>query len=90
MFSHRPHISDFNPNISYFFSLVHPESSYCDRVSKEEYVKQSKDCTEESLVNLMNTVLDDTNISLKEKKHRLKQFQKSYPQLYERNFDGML
>ncbi|BFZ09926.1 hypothetical protein BsWGS_12965 [Bradybaena similaris] len=70
--------------------LLECESSYCDRVSKEEYVKQSKDCTEESLVNLMNTVLDDTNISLKEKKHRLKQFQKSYPQLYERNFDGML
>ncbi|GFS16177.1 DEP domain-containing protein 7 [Elysia marginata] len=70
--------------------LVDCELSFCDRVSKEEFDRQSKNCTQSSLIDLMNSVLDDTSMSLKEKKNRLKQFQKSYPQLYEENFDGML
>ncbi|RUS81013.1 hypothetical protein EGW08_011218 [Elysia chlorotica] len=71
-------------------SLLDCELSFCSRVSKEEFERQSKNCTQNSLIDLMNSVLDDTNMSLKEKKNRLKQFQKSYPQLYEQNFDGML
>lgn len=70
--------------------LLACELSFCNRVSKEEFDRQSKNCTQSSLIDLMNSVLDDTNMSLKEKKTRLKQFQKSYPQLYEQNFDGML
>ncbi|XP_013083468.2 DEP domain-containing protein 7-like [Biomphalaria glabrata] len=71
-------------------SMLDCEASFCNRVSAEEYKRQSKDCTELSLIELMNSVLDDTSISLKDKKHRLKQFQKSYPDLFERNFEGML
>ncbi|KAH9505576.1 hypothetical protein Btru_055918 [Bulinus truncatus] len=71
-------------------SMVDCETSFCNRVSTEEYERQSKDCTELSLIELMNSVLDDTSISLKEKKHRLKQFHKSYPNLFERYFEGLL
>ncbi|CAL1542289.1 unnamed protein product [Lymnaea stagnalis] len=71
-------------------AMLDCEASYCNRVSKEEFERQSKDCTEVSLIDLMNTVLDDTSLSLKEKKHRLKQFQKSYPDLFEQNFQGLL
>ncbi|KAK3774571.1 hypothetical protein RRG08_035001 [Elysia crispata] len=70
--------------------LLTCELSFCRRVSKEEFERQSKNCTKNSLIDLMNSVLDDTKMSLKEKKNRLKQFQKSYPDLYEQNFDGML
>ena len=66
------------------------DSSFCRRVSMEEFERQSKTCTEESLINLINSILDDTKISLKEKKNKLKAFQKSYPDLYERNFDGLI
>ncbi|GFO42738.1 dep domain-containing protein 7 [Plakobranchus ocellatus] len=71
-------------------TLLACESSFCSRVSKEEFERQSKSCTENSLIDLMNSVLDDIKMSLKEKKSRLKQFQKSYPQLYDQHFDGML
>lgn len=70
--------------------LLGVESSFCSRVSVEEFERQSKDCTEESLIDLMNTILDDVNLSLKEKKQKLKAFHKSYPHLYEQHFNGMM
>ena len=66
------------------------DTAYCDRVSREEYARQSKDCTQEGLVAMMNDLLDDTKVTLKEKKQRLKQFQKCYPTLYEEHFPGMV
>ena len=65
-------------------------AAYCSRVSREEYARQSKDCTREALVAMMNDLLDDTKATLKEKKQRLKQFQKCYPTLYEEHFSGMV
>ena len=66
------------------------DATYCSRVSREEYARQSKDCTREALVAMMNDLLDDTKATLKEKKQRLKQFQKCYPTLYEEHFSGMV
>ncbi|KAK7503281.1 hypothetical protein BaRGS_00005546 [Batillaria attramentaria] len=66
------------------------DTTFCDRVSREEYQRQARDCTQDALISLMNNVLDDTKVPLKEKKHRLKQFQKCYPTLYEEHFSGMV
>ncbi|PVD28776.1 hypothetical protein C0Q70_11371 [Pomacea canaliculata] len=71
-------------------SLPEYDTTFCDRVSKEEFDRQARDCTQEALVNLMNNILDDTKLTLKEKKQKLKHFQKCYPTLYERHFSGMV
>ena len=65
------------------------EATFCDRVSEDEYKKQQRDFTEAAIVDLMNAMIDNTKFSLKEKKQRLKQFQKTYPKLYEERFSDM-
>ncbi|XP_046359216.1 DEP domain-containing protein 7-like isoform X1 [Haliotis rufescens] len=66
------------------------DSTFCSRVTQEEYQKQSEDGTKEALIEMMNSVLDDTQVPLKEKKQRLKCFQKIYPALYEKYFQGLI
>ena len=66
------------------------DTSYCQRISKEEYEEQCQTSTNQALVGMMNTVLDNTKMSLKEKMRRLKQFRKCYPVLYEEHFSGMV
>lgn len=74
-------------SVDYF---VPPDSTFCSRVTQEEYQKQSEDGTKEALIEMMNSVLDDTQVPLKEKKQRLKCFQKIYPALYEKYFQGLI
>ncbi|KAK3097684.1 hypothetical protein FSP39_012092 [Pinctada imbricata] len=64
--------------------------TYCSQVSLEQYKKQAVEGTKSALVDMMNGILDNTTISLKEKKQRLKQFQKCHPQLYAQHFSEML
>lgn len=66
------------------------DNTYCTQVTVIEYQKQSEVCTENALVQMMNTILDDTNLHLKDKKQRLRQFQKHHPDLYNKHFSGML
>ncbi|KAJ8315435.1 hypothetical protein KUTeg_007585 [Tegillarca granosa] len=66
------------------------DNTYCRQVSVDEYDKQAEECTQNALVSLMNNILDDTKLSLKDKKQRLKQFQKYHPNLYSKHFSGML
>ncbi|XP_076466136.1 DEP domain-containing protein 7-like [Babylonia areolata] len=66
------------------------DTAFCERVSQAEYARQARDCTQEGLIAMVNGILDDTRMTLKEKKQRLKQFQKCYPTLYEEHFSGML
>ncbi len=73
-------------NENFLFIL---DMTYCARVSDEEYRSQTEECTEQALVDLMNSVLDNTQFSLKEKKQRLKQFQKHHPYLHEKYFSNI-
>ncbi|XP_052088816.1 DEP domain-containing protein 7-like [Mytilus californianus] len=66
------------------------DNTYCTQVTVVEYQKQSEVCTENALVQMMNTILDDTNLHLKDKKQHLRQFQKHHPDLYNKHFSGML
>ena len=60
--------------------------TYCARISEDEYRNQTEMYTEQSLVDLYNTILDNTKFSLKEKKQHLKQMQKHHPELYQKFF----
>ena len=75
--------------MAYFCSLA-AEPVYCKQVSEAEFRKQQQDGTEVALVELINSILDDTKMHLKAKKQKLKQLQKHHPQLYMRHFGDML
>ncbi|XP_061195653.1 DEP domain-containing protein 7-like [Saccostrea echinata] len=66
------------------------DNAYCSQVTTDEYQKQATECTNTALVSMMNGILDNTNFTLKEKKQRLRQFQKCHPELYAKHFIGML
>ncbi|XP_033739605.1 DEP domain-containing protein 7-like isoform X1 [Pecten maximus] len=66
------------------------ENTYCQQVSPQEYEQQATECTQNALVAMMNDILDNTELSLKEKKQKLRQFQKHHPSLYDIHFTGML
>ncbi|KAK3593200.1 hypothetical protein CHS0354_002725 [Potamilus streckersoni] len=70
-------------------SLVQ-DPTFCNQVSQTEYQRQSQECTQKGLVLMMNYILDATNISLKEKKQKLRHFQKYHPHLYSKHFSGMI
>ncbi|XP_013395436.1 DEP domain-containing protein 7 [Lingula anatina] len=63
--------------------------TYCDRVTQEEYKKQMEDYTEQCLRKIMDGILDDTSISLKEKKSRVKQFQRHHPYIFNKFFSDL-
>ncbi|KAK2185732.1 hypothetical protein NP493_225g03035 [Ridgeia piscesae] len=67
-----------------------PEPTFCTRVTEDEFKKQQIEETEGALVSLMNAILDDHKMALKEKKNRLKQFQKHHNELYKKNFADIL
>ena len=70
--------------------LFVPEKTFCTQVTEDEYKHQQTEQTAKCLVELMNSILDNTKFSLKEKKQRLKQFQKYHPDLFQKHFSEML
>jgi len=66
-----------------------PSPSFCTRISVEEFDCQRTAETEQALVGLMNTILDNTTMSLKEKKQRFKHFQKHHATIYQKHFSDI-
>ncbi|CAD5117154.1 DgyrCDS5959 [Dimorphilus gyrociliatus] len=64
-------------------------TQFCEKVHVNEYEDRIKNCTEESLAVLINQVLDDTKMSLKEKKRRLKEFKKVHEDIFVKYFPQM-
>lgn len=66
-----------------------PVISLCKRVSVFEYNEQKGQCTNQQLEHLINQILDDLTMSLKEKKTLLKNIQKHHPEVFLQQFpDG--
>ncbi|XP_014788606.1 DEP domain-containing protein 7 [Octopus bimaculoides] len=59
-------------------------------VSVVEYEQVGQECTNSSLVLMMNSIIDNVQLSLKEKKSKLKHFQKHHPELYKKHFANMV
>lgn len=66
------------------------EMVYCEQITELEFEHQREDATETALVELMNSIIDDTNIPLKDKKQWLKKLQRCHPDVFSRNFCDML
>ena len=65
------------------------ETSYCRQITQAEFLRQQQETTEQGIIQLMNNILDDINMSLKDKQKRVKQFQKTYPLIYMKHFSDI-
>lgn len=62
------------------------EKLYCKQLSCEQFEETSKEETTKALVDLINHIIDDPQITLKQKKLKLKALQRIHPDVYEKNF----
>lgn len=72
------------------FCFLFPETAFCSQVPVSEYQRQTEECTNQSLVQMMNTIIDNPKMTLKEKKQRLQKFRKYHPNIYAKHFSGMV
>ncbi|XP_072015084.1 LOW QUALITY PROTEIN: DEP domain-containing protein 7-like [Amphiura filiformis] len=63
---------------------------YCNRISSSEFDHQRGEGTRQALRNMTNSIIDDTKISLRDKKQYLQRFQKHYGDLYHKYFSNMI
>ncbi|MBN3300503.1 DEP1A protein, partial [Amia calva] len=56
--------------------------SYCKQISKEEFEEQRVSSARAPMAELLEGIIQDTELPAKDKKKKLKQFQKSYPDIY--------
>ncbi|XP_051855411.1 DEP domain-containing protein 1A isoform X1 [Antechinus flavipes] len=63
-----------------------PTYSYCKQISTQEFDEQKVSTSQAAIAELLENIIKDKNLSLKEKKKKLKQFQKEYPAIYQTRF----
>ena len=62
------------------------DKPFCKQLTNQEYVECTKDQTTRALVDLINHIVDDPQISLKQKKLKLKALQRIHPEIYDKYF----
>ncbi|XP_074858884.1 DEP domain-containing protein 1A isoform X2 [Carettochelys insculpta] len=67
-------------------SAILPTYSYCKRITPEEFDEQKVSTSQAAVAELLENIIRDKNLSLKDKKKKLKQFQKEYPLIYKNRF----
>ncbi|XP_065717782.1 DEP domain-containing protein 1B isoform X1 [Patagioenas fasciata] len=63
-----------------------PPPSFCHQISTDEFEYQRATGSQEPLATLLEEIAMNKEISVKDKKKQLKQFQKSYPEVYRVRF----
>ncbi|XP_038000416.1 DEP domain-containing protein 1A isoform X2 [Motacilla alba alba] len=63
-----------------------PTYSYCKQITPQEFEEQKVSTSQAAVAELLESIIKDKNLSVKEKKKKLKQFQKEYPQIYGSRF----
>ncbi|ESP05463.1 hypothetical protein LOTGIDRAFT_208491 [Lottia gigantea] len=72
------------PKIMY--SPNDPTLNYCQQVGVEQFEHIKFENSQKALVSLLEGIIIDTNMTEKEKRKRLKLFQKTYPDIYNKRF----
>ncbi|XP_053105051.1 DEP domain-containing protein 1A isoform X3 [Hemicordylus capensis] len=67
-------------------STIFPTYSYCKRITSQEFDEQKISTSQAAVTELLENIIKDKYLSLKDKKKKLKQFQKEYPQIYQNRF----
>ncbi|XP_068809607.1 DEP domain-containing protein 1A isoform X2 [Struthio camelus] len=63
-----------------------PTYSYCKQITPQEFEEQKLSTSQAAVADLLENIIKDRNLSLKDKKKKLKQFQKEYPLIYRNRF----
>ncbi|KTF86730.1 hypothetical protein cypCar_00019507 [Cyprinus carpio] len=63
-----------------------PTYSFCRQISTQEFDEQKLSVSQTALADLLESLIKDKAMSVKEKKKKLKLFQKEYPDIYLRRF----
>ncbi|XP_071421411.1 DEP domain-containing protein 1A isoform X2 [Pithys albifrons albifrons] len=63
-----------------------PTYSYCKQITPQEFEEQKVSTSQAAMAELLENIIKDKNLSVKDKKKKLKQFQREYPQIYQRRF----
>ncbi|KAJ7992912.1 hypothetical protein DPEC_G00267000 [Dallia pectoralis] len=63
-----------------------PVYAYCRQVSTKEFEEQKMTVSQAAIADLLENLVKDKNMSVKDRKKKLKQFQKLYPNIYARRF----
>ncbi|XP_030625492.1 DEP domain-containing protein 1B-like [Chanos chanos] len=67
-------------------SVLSPSRSFCRQISREEFEEQRVTASQGAMAELLENIIQDKNMSVKDKKKKLKQFQRSHPDIYKRRF----
>nr|XP_004671437.1 DEP domain-containing protein 1A isoform X3 [Jaculus jaculus] len=63
-----------------------PTYSYCKQISAQEFEEQKVSTSQAAIAELLENIIKNKSLSLKEKQKKLKQFQKEYPLIYQKRF----
>ncbi|NXI43283.1 DEP1A protein, partial [Galbula dea] len=63
-----------------------PTYSYCKQITPQEFEEQKVSTSQAAVAELLENIIKDKNLSVKDKKKKLKQFQKEYPHIYQKRF----
>ncbi|XP_077784727.1 DEP domain-containing protein 1A isoform X2 [Podarcis muralis] len=67
-------------------STIFPTYSYCERITSQEFDAQKIFTSQAAVAELLESIIKDRKLSVKDKKKKLKQFQKEYPEIYRNRF----
>ncbi|XP_070688566.1 DEP domain-containing protein 1A [Pempheris klunzingeri] len=67
-------------------SVPVPVYAFCHQISGAEFEQQKLESSQKAMEELLEILLTDQNISEKDRRKKLKQFQKQYPDIYSRRF----
>ncbi|XP_063262926.1 DEP domain-containing protein 1A isoform X2 [Prinia subflava] len=63
-----------------------PTYSYCKQITPQEFEEQKVSTSQAAVAELLENIIKDKNLSVKDKKKKLKQFQREHPQIYASRF----
>ncbi|XP_035996709.1 DEP domain-containing protein 1A isoform X2 [Fundulus heteroclitus] len=63
-----------------------PVYAFCKQISGAEFEQQKAEASQKAMEELLEILLTDQNINEKDRRKKLKQFQKQYPDIYRRRF----
>ncbi|XP_008046631.2 DEP domain-containing protein 1A [Carlito syrichta] len=63
-----------------------PTYSYCKQISTQEFDEQKVSTSQAAITELLENIIKNKSLPLKEKRKKLKQFQKEYPLIYQKRF----
>ncbi|XP_035032595.2 DEP domain-containing protein 1A isoform X1 [Hippoglossus stenolepis] len=72
----------FNVDSSDVVSIAVPVFAFCRQISGAEFEQQKQASSRKAMEDLLEILLTDQNISEKDRRKKLKQFQKQYPDIY--------